>query len=62
MTFVSKWIADKDNRPARVAIIKTILEAVKTESTLDTAGWDAEYLGTKMKKLALKQRKATGNV
>ena len=50
--------ADEKNRSGRVAIIKTILEAIKCESEIGTAGWNAAYLEAKMKKLASKQRKA----
>ena len=49
---------DEKNRSGRVAIIKTILEAIKCESEIDTAGWNAAYLEAKTKKLASKQRKA----
>ena len=58
MTFVSKWIADEKNRSGRVAILKAILEAIKNESQIDTAGWNPAYLEAKLKKLAAKQRKA----
>jgi len=55
-TFVSKWIADEHNRPGRVATLKAILAAVKTESAFDSTGWTDKNLGLHMKKLAHKAR------
>ena len=57
MTFVSKWIADKEDRGARKATIKAILDAVQTESEINSSGWTDAYMIGKMKKLAAKQRK-----
>ena len=59
MTFISKWIVDEieKNRSGRVNIIKTIIEAIKCESQINTTGWNPAYLEAKLKKLAAKQRK-----
>ena len=59
-TFVSAWIAAEHNRPSRVAIIRAILEAAKTDSVLEGCNWDEAYLHAKMKKLAAKQRRVVG--
>ena len=40
MPFVSKWIADKDDRAARVRMLQAILEAVATENQLDSSQWN----------------------
>ena len=57
-TFVSKWIADENNRPARVATLKAILAAVETDSNINSAGWTEKNLAGHMKKLAHKARHA----
>ena len=58
MPFVSKWIADKDDRAARVRMLQAILEAVATENQLDSSQWNEKNLGFRLKKLAAKVRSA----
>ena len=58
MVFVSKWIADKDDRAARVRTMKAILEAVRTEPDIDSSKWNEKTLACHLKKMAAKVRHA----
>lgn len=56
MPFIVKWISDQGDRPARVRTISAILEAVATDSSVNSTGWNPKNLEFRLKKLAAKVR------
>jgi hypothetical protein len=55
--FLPPYISSTDDRAQRVRIIKSILEAVKTESSFDSSRWTEKTVEAKLKKMAAKKTK-----
>ena len=54
--FALAWISCEGDRNMRNGIMKSILEGVKLEPTINSDAWDEKYLDAKLKKLAAKIR------
>lgn len=55
--FLPPYISSTDDRAHRVRIIKSILEAVKTDTTFDSSRWTEKTVDGKLKKMAAKLKK-----